>query len=304
MAQIHASRPGAASENGQQGGGLQRATYLVGAISSLALVIGMTVWGVRTMTRDVSGVPVVKAAAGPMRIAPEEPGGQQAQHQGFSVNDVAAAGTAADPADRLILAPEPLDLSFEEAPVVAEAEAMQDDTEEGAEAVAAVETDDAATMNALADALAEGVEPLETVQPAAMEVEAPVRADGSLARSLRPKVRPASLGAGTRPTEVIETAAQAGEAEEVDAESIPVGTRLAQLGAFTSEEIAREEWTRLAARFGDYLDGKSRVIQRAQSGGRTFYRLRAMGFDDLADARRFCSALVSERAECIPVVTR
>lgn len=83
-----------------------------------------------------------------------------------------------------------------------------------------------------------------------------------------------------------------------------MGTRLAQLGAYKSEAIAREEWARLEARFGDYLDGKNRVIQKATSGGRTFYRLRAMGFDDLAEARRFCSALVAERAECIPVVTR
>ena len=37
----------------------------------------------------------------------------------------------------------------------------------------------------------------------------------------------------------------------------------------------------------------------ATSGGRTFYRLRAMGFEDLSDARRFCSALVAENAECM-----
>jgi hypothetical protein len=68
--------------------------------------------------------------------------------------------------------------------------------------------------------------------------------------------------------------------------------------------VARKEWTRLRGRFGEYLDGKDRVIQKAQSGGRTFYRLRAVGFDGLSDARRFCSALVAENAECIPVVTR
>jgi hypothetical protein len=45
-------------------------------------------------------------------------------------------------------------------------------------------------------------------------------------------------------------------------------------------------------------------VQKASSGGRVFYRLRAMGFDDLGDARRFCSALVAENADCIPVVTR
>jgi hypothetical protein len=83
-----------------------------------------------------------------------------------------------------------------------------------------------------------------------------------------------------------------------------VGSRLAQLGAFESAEVARTEWDRLSTRLGDLLDGKRRVVQRAESGGRTFYRLRVVGFDDLADARRFCSALQAEQAECIPVVTR
>ena len=49
---------------------------------------------------------------------------------------------------------------------------------------------------------------------------------------------------------------------------------------------------------------KRRVIEKATSGGRTFYRLRAEGFADLPDARRFCAALVAEKADCIPVVTR
>jgi hypothetical protein len=56
--------------------------------------------------------------------------------------------------------------------------------------------------------------------------------------------------------------------------------------------------------FSVFLVGLSRVVQKATSGGRVFYRLRAMGFADLSDARRFCSALVAEGADCIPVVTR
>ena len=91
---------------------------------------------------------------------------------------------------------------------------------------------------------------------------------------------------------------------EVDVASLPAGTRLVQLGAFDNEDQARGEWDRLAARFGDLMVGKSRVVQSAQSGGRTFYRLRAHGFDGEDDARRFCSALVAENAECIPVALR
>jgi hypothetical protein len=43
------------------------------------------------------------------------------------------------------------------------------------------------------------------------------------------------------------------------------------------------------------------VIQETQSNGRTFYRLRAMGFADRADARILCAALTAENAACIPV---
>ena len=46
------------------------------------------------------------------------------------------------------------------------------------------------------------------------------------------------------------------------------------------------------------------VVQSAQSGGRTFYRLRAHGFAGEDDARRFCAALLAENAACIPVAQR
>ncbi|MBU3001322.1 SPOR domain-containing protein [Roseovarius nubinhibens] len=306
MAQMQAPRPMAATPEQHPGHPLEKATYLVGAALSLGLVVGMVVWGVNMMTRDLSGVPVIQASKGPMRIQPEDPGGQQARNQGLSVNDVAAVGTAAAPADRLVLAPEPLDLTFEEVPAGTAPGAVVRTTP--AAPAKSVKDMSEAEILALAESLAEGAEPLETLQPASLAVEAeeaePVAAlatDG-LARSLRPLARPAALRqvASAEPG----VAAAATGSQDVDPESIPVGTRLAQLGAYKSEAIAREEWARLEARFGDYLDGKNRVIQKATSGGRTFYRLRAMGFDDLAEARRFCSALVAERAECIPVVTR
>ena len=91
---------------------------------------------------------------------------------------------------------------------------------------------------------------------------------------------------------------------EVDPSTIASGTRLVQLGAFDDAATARGEWDKIAARFNDYIDGKSRVIQEATSGGRKFYRLRAVGFDDLNASRRFCAVLVAGNAACIPVLAR
>lgn len=291
---------------------LSKLTYGIASMISLGLVIGLGVWGYKLMVRDVSGVPVIRAAEGPMRVQPKEPGGRQAANQGLSVNDVAAIGTAASAPDELILAPAPLDLTLQDDPTPERMQNTSLQTEtvrdpapvapvDAAPQAAAPATDEEAAMLALAEALSQDVAPLGEVAPAP-NVRNSEPVSGGIGRSLRPKSRPSGLQTASLST-VVPASAQ-GAPQDVAAADIPAGTRLAQLGAFKSEAIALEEWARLEARFEDVLSDKGRVIQRAESGGRTFYRLRAIGFEDLAEARRFCSALVAERAECIPVVTR
>ena len=300
MAEQHQARPEGAAERSKP---VTLAVNLIGAATSLALVVGVGIWGYKLVVRDVSGVPVVRAAEGPMRVAPDKPGGQQAAHQGLAVNSVAADGTAADPADRLILAPAPLDLTLEDTPAVTPTAEAEDAVEPEPEAIQFASVED------LAAQLAEGVTPLEDLpdtptaeEPSVAALPETPRVEGGLGRSLRPQLRPSTLV--TSPEAVALASVTQATVRDIDPSEIPVGTRLAQLGAFGSREIAEQEWVKLSDRFAEYLEGKERVIEKATSGGRTFYRLRAMGFADLSDARRFCSALVSERAECIPVVTR
>jgi len=149
----------------------------------------------------------------------------------------------------------------------------------------------------------------------AQAVAAVAAALPSVVASLRPAPRPTGLGASPAPTlasATIEAPAEAAPpapaAPVTPAASglaltpdLPAGTNLVQLGAFDSPEIAAAEWTRLQGRFGEFLGGRERVIQETQSNGRTFYRLRAMGFADRADARILCAALTAENAACIPV---
>lgn len=290
---------------------VQRMVNLAGAAISVALIVGLTVWAYNLAVRDTRGIPVVRAMEGPMRIAPENPGGEIAAHQGLSVNAVAAVGTALPPPDTLMLAPRPVDLAMEDAPGLAEPSqvAAGADAGPGPEeggladtvetlpdtAIAPLETE--ADALALADALAAGATPLEAPAPLAEVDPAP---PGAVIRSPRPAPRPASLAvAAAAPASAAPVAVP-----EVDPASLKAGTRLVQLGAFDDESAARAEWDRLNTRFSELLTGKSRVVQAAQSGGRTFFRLRAHGFDDEADARRFCSALLAENAACIPVAVR
>lgn len=290
---------------------------VLGGIVSLGLIVGVLFWGYQIIARDVSGVPVVQALDGPMRVAPEEPGGLPADHQGLAVNEVTADGVASAPRDRLVLAPPPLSLIEEDAPqsVVAAmtipeeieplveveppvAEEAPANAEESPE-VDVVTLDPAGEpdMQKLLEELvqpARPIEPVEEVEDERVASLAPVVPENALARSLRPQVRPALLNTTPEPV--------ASPSIDLDPADIPEGTRLVQLGAFDSAEVARSEWQRLDDRFGDYMAGKQRVVMQATKAGRTFYRLRAHGFDDVADARRFCSALVAQDAACIPVV--
>ena len=280
-----------------------------------------------------------------MREQPDDPGGLQADHQGLAVNAVAADGTAAATAERLMLAPRPVLLAAEDQPVI-EIEPQARPENADAQGVA---TDDLASLSveALVDQLTGGGQasgrpelldddPTEVGEAgekpdtadavdttATQEAEETLAQDSEtkpedapkiapgLSQSLRPVARLAravsSVGANGSDAVLataINSAVDAVASLEVDPDTLPAGTRLAQLGAYDSVEIARAEWGNLNVKFEEYLEGKQRVIQKASSGGRTFYRLRAIGFDDLSDARRFCSALVSENADCIPVTVR
>jgi hypothetical protein len=303
MAQIPMNGPGPDVESPQIVGNLAN---WAGALVSLGLLIGAGIWGYQLLVRDVTGVPVVRAIEGPMREQPIDPGGQQAAHQGLSVNSVAAEGTAAAPADRLVLAPAPIELNVADAPaenaqIVAAAPVITEEPAISSPApITSPQPIEPGDVESLVDQIVASAEPLEPLEPVTAKVPEltdvqTVVAKEGLGTSLRPKLRPAKRS---------EPVVAAAPALDVSADSLPAGTRLVQLGAFASAEIARAEWDKLQTKFGDYLGDKQRVVQKATSGGRTFYRLRAMGFADLSDARRLCSTLKAENADCIPVVTR
>lgn len=95
-------------------GQFSRVVNLAGAVCSLALIAGLGIWGYKLAVRDVTGIPVIRALEGPLRIAPENPGGEVADNQGLSVNAVAAAGTALPLPETLVLAPRPVELAVDD----------------------------------------------------------------------------------------------------------------------------------------------------------------------------------------------
>lgn len=340
------ARQMAPGQTAPAGGGsaIGQALHGIGALMSVALIVGLAVWGYQLAMRDVTGVPVVRALEGPMRIQPDDPGGVAAAHQGLAVNAVAAEGHAEGPVEQIALAPSPVALAEDDAPARSGAATAEVSAVPGAERDDAPEADlaaeataftpevdladdadgmDAATAVALAlaEAATSGAAPLSGEQSELAltpEAEArlaraaiptiPVSVPG-VVRSPRPAPRPDDIvaRAAASPVEIALASASAAAGpvvREVDAAEIPVGTRLVQLGAYESADVARTEWGRIAGRFSDFFEDKDRVIEKAQSGGKTFYRLRAMGFADVADIRHFCATLAAGQADCIPVVTR
>ena len=307
-------------------GGVGKFANMAGAMVSLALVVGVGVWGYKLLVRDVSDIPIVRATAGDMRVRPEDPGGQLAQNQGLSVNTVTSDGASEARAQEVRLAPVPTDLDEEDQPmaqiaavaprrqqpltaVVVEPE-VQPQTPQAPAAQDIAAALESGWVDDIVAQLTNGVAPLEPTEAQSAPVLTSVTPQAGpelltgegVQVSLRPALRPDRTLVATNAVAVSAPAAAA--AGEVAAASLPAGTRLVQLGAFDSPEIARAQWGQLSARFTPFMEGKKRIVMEAKSGGRTFYRLRAMGFEDIGDARRFCSALLSESVDCIPVVTR
>lgn len=340
---------------------LKRLTNKAGAAVSVALVVGLAVWGYQLAVRAARGVPVVQAEAGPMRVAPDDPGGAQMAHQGLAVNNVAAVGEVAAPADRLMLAPAPVELTdtdqagFAPMPlsavvptltptIPAPAALMDEGTStgvlEGDAALIDMEPDttlpdaaqpdaalsDDAQMSAtqaaiVPDAAANAAPPSMTSETDAAGIQAAVQAavlDAALdaapatdpaallsataaavATSPRPPARPSAVAAQQATTLAASTSTA-----PIDASTLASGTRLVQLGAYDEPAAATTDWSRLVGAYAVYFEGKRPVIQKAVSGGKTFYRLRAMGFEDEDASRRFCAVLLNDNAQCIPVLTR
>lgn len=284
------------------------ANWAIAAVS-LAVIAGFVYWTVNLGTRDPHEVPIIRAMEGPSRVAPDDPGGRKASHQGLAVNAVQSDGSVEAPAREVVLAPEPDQLSDDD-PTLGSTKTVASD-EATKKPVQTAEADPE-QKEPKSEADLDALEIVDKVAEAAAEQDqanadpslVPVRKIGgtkfSPKTSLRPQGRPSALA--TQVTDVERTASVEPVANAV--ESVPIGTRLIQLGAYDSAELAQTEWAKLVDKHADLLEEKKRLVVEAESGGRKFYRLRAVGFNSLDESRNLCSALLARGTPCIPVTAR
>lgn len=337
----HAESDGRYAADASVGARVGRLTHYLGAVISVGLMVMLAVWGYKLVVRDVSGVPVIRAIEGEARTAPDNPGGEVVARAGLAVNAV-AAGAEARPANQVAIAPDatglgdedvamgdlgasarqpsratelPLEATNARIVALSDAEAAAARAEAQALAAQAVISDAPANEGpvneALTDLDGQQVVAPETINAVLAEAAAAAAqpTPGSLAQSARPAPRPRRV-ASVQPT-VISDAAPAAATESAPAPAprvapaaVASGAPLVQIGAFDSNALAEGEWNRISGKFGALFSGKGQVIQKAESNGRTFWRLRVAGFDSRDDARRFCAALVAEGTDCIPAAAQ
>ena len=266
------------------------ATYvnMVGGTISLVVLIGVVAWGAQTLMRDSRGVPVVSALDGPLRIAPLDPGGVSATHQGLTVNEVASSQNPAVRIDPFQLAPRPISLKEEDQPVVL-TNVENIPLPIPAEKIQPSPVMAGTTIEELIVSLAEKTDVQNNIKII------PIGVGFGPSSTPRPQLRPRSISL---------LATQTDPAGRIPALQITpaIGTRMAQLGAYNSEASALTAWAELSQRHGDYLVGKPFAILKGKSGESTVYRLRVHGFDDSTDSRRLCAALIAQNATCHSVL--
>ena len=278
--------------------------YWIGAVLSLSLLAGAIGWSYKLVVRDINQIPIVRAQLGPLRVAPDNPGGLTAANQGLSVTQL-AVNEKPLLSDEINLAPAAEILNEEtSASLLREVDKLNqiDETYEIKEINAentisldgssgAMKGENASKTESLVAQVAFSQKKVEIENAVSLALSITSEFDPSLT-SLRPKTRPRSV---QQNRELI--------VSKEPMSKLPIGSAIVQLGAFDSKSLAESEWLRFEKLLGSILAPKQMIIQKAESGGKIFYRLRASGFNDISDARQFCTA-ISDKVACIPVVTR
>ena len=256
--------------------------YWTGAALSLFLLAGAIGWSYQLIVRDVNQIPIVRAQLGPLRVAPDNPGGLTAANQGLSVTQL-AVNEKPLLSNEIYLAPA-AEILNEENLALKVTEEYESNKVDGAFEIKEVNAENSMNLEALPDQKEVdsrsndvGVLSKAAFSQKKIEIENAVSLALSITNEpdkslswLRPKIRPVGFYRNGNITED-----QIVSNEPMP--KLPIGSAVVQLGAFDSKSLAESEWQRFEKILGSILIPKKMVIQKAESGGKIFYRLRASG---------------------------
>ena len=279
---------------------------------------------------------VITAGDDPVKVAPEEPGGWQFPHQEKSVYNV-VSGEKDEPKVEQILPKdeEPIqrptadteswvsdELKQETADIKEKAEdakvAVTGETapatakslekpvvESKPEPEVAVKKEEPRSVSPApipAPEVKEVVKPIIVDTPKAIEIEEPevVKAPAPKPVAVQPK--------STIAPKPVEAAKAPPPAPPRPTMNAPASTSAAgvsavrlQLGAYGSEQEAKNSWNKIQGKVGSKLGGRKAHIEYANVGGKDYYRLHLYPFDSTSAAKSLCNNLNASGQACFPV---
>jgi len=259
----------------------------------LAMFAGV-VWLAYTqgVARGRGETPVLTAANGPERVAPQD-GGGNVPYQGFKIYeqpappDDSAEAPAAKPAPAPVaVTPAPPPVVKAEAPTAPKPAPAKIEPAPAKPAPVKTETPPKSVAALIQQANSEASKPApKAPPPAAKPAGAPsVQATGA-PRSLTPPPQVAAAA----PAKLVAPATPATN-----------GSYMLQIGAFKSQAEAAAAWKTYQARHAALLSGYSDNVQQADLGEKgTWYRLRVGGFADKEVATALCDRLKADGGACM-----
>lgn len=247
--------------------------------------------GIATFTgHHHGGIPVISADPRPYREKPADPGGLKidAGESDVFSGDADNANAKLAPAAE---APDPSAFRSAEQPVA------RTSTTAGAPIVAPVASPPIPTATATAP-VQPAAEPQGKAIVASTQATQPMPATKppviqTLAKPApaKPAVLAAATPAAPKPAPAAPVAQSAGNNAQTG------GRSMIQLAAVGSEDAAKEEWQRLLHRFPD-LARHQPAFSHIERDGKTYWRVRATGFADAAQAHAFCEQVRGKGGGC------
>ena len=277
---------------------------IVLALLVLAMFAGV-VWLAYTqgVARGRTETPVLAAAQGPEKVAPQQAGGSTVPYQGFKIYEQPAPQD--DMAEEPVAAPAPVAEAPKPAPV-AEAPAP----------VAATPAPPAAKPAPVQAPPVQAMKPAAAPPPAAKPASAPPKTVASLIQQATPAPTPnptpapapaAATGPATgAPRQLVPATPAPTPTKPVAATPAPAAKPAAtgggyalQIGAFKSQAEADAAWRAYKGKHAALLSGYGPNVQQADLGEKgTWYRLRIAGFADREVASALCDRLKADGGGC------
>lgn len=251
-------------------------------------------------------MPSIAADSGPMKTAPEHPGGEEFPNKDKTIYDVI---DAENPQAMSAKGPEKL-LPEPETPL-ARVSTDRDDDVDGespqaqAEALAATRSEPASQQLSPAVVQPQATTFVNKSLAVASEDAMPAGRNGAMP-ALAANATQAPTLVNEKPTLSTKSASKSAVAKTQTQPATAAATKplnagtayQVQLGAYASEAEAQGAWKKISAAHAGVLSGSPRIV-RAEVNGKTYYRLRSGSYASAADAKALCAQLGGQA--CIAV---